>query len=105
MGKSIPSTVPKTADLALGTLTVVVDLFQKATGKQVFYCNNCGRRLILDAETGPQRVCRKCGEEFDWDGLKVTKVNVCPTCNKEYEADDVYCEDHAPAVKLKKRYQ
>ena len=60
---------------------------------------------IVLLDKSEEKVCRKCGEVFDWDGLKVTKVNVCPSCNKEYEADDEYCEDHIPPVKLEKRYQ
>jgi|ERR671914_1355279 DNA-directed RNA polymerase subunit RPC12/RpoP len=100
MGKSIPSKSPNTNDLALGTLAFGVDEFEKLTGRQVYYCGKCNKRINFDANARPPLVCKKCGEESDWGGLDKNKVKVCPTCNKEYDLDDVYCENHTTAVRL-----
>ncbi len=103
MGKSVPSKVPNITDKALGTLGVIVDLLENVTGNDVYYCNSCKHRIILDKRSQPPLVCKKCGEEFDWDNLNKRKVKACQTCNKEYRLDDEYCEDHVPAVKLQDR--
>jgi|SRR5918994_1169005 formylmethanofuran dehydrogenase subunit E len=100
MGKSIPRRSSNTNDMALGTIAFGLDQLEKVTGRDVYYCNKCNQRISFSANSTPPLVCKKCGEEFDWGSLDKRKVKVCPTCNKEYDLDDVYCEDHTPAVRL-----
>lgn len=100
MGKSVPSKVPKTSDPALGTFSVIMDLIGKVGGKDVYYCNSCNKQIIFDVGSRPPMTCRKCGEEFVWGNVDKKKVKTCPSCNRDYDLDDVYCEDHVPAVKL-----
>ena len=101
MGKSIPKRSRNTDDMALGTIAFGLDKLEKGvTGREIYYCTKCTQRISFDTNSQPPRVCKRCGEEFDWGSLDKRKVKVCPTCNKEYDLDDVYCEDHTPAVKL-----
>ena len=91
--------------MALGTIAFGLDkLEQGVTGREVYYCTKCNQRVSFDTNSQPPRVCKRCGEEFDWASLDKRKVKVCPTCNKEYDLDDVYCEDHTPAVNSKRNY-
>lgn len=99
MTKSIPNAVPDTSSLALGTFSVIVDTLEKAAGKSVNYCSECNTRVSWDASNRP-RVCRKCGQEFDWDYVVKKEVKACPQCKKQYEFEDVYCSEHFPAVRL-----
>ena len=91
-----PGTTTKKSHIAFG----LDKLEQGVTGREVYYCTKCNQRVSFDTNSQPPRVCKRCGEEFDWGSLDKRKVKVCPTCNKEYDLDDVYCEDHTPAVKL-----
>jgi formylmethanofuran dehydrogenase subunit E len=100
MGKSVPSKVPKTKDVTLGTFRVIMDWIEEAGGKEVYYCNSCNKQIIFDKNSTPPITCRKCGEEFLWGDLQKKKIKICPSCNRDYDLEDVYCEDHVPAVKL-----
>lgn len=105
LDKSIPNTVPNTDSLALGTLAVGLDSFERVTGKKVAYCGECNRRVSWDSTNKPPRVCRKCGLEFNWDRMHKRKVMICPVCKKKYDLDDEFCEQHFPAVRLENGYE
>jgi hypothetical protein len=105
LDKSIPSTVPNTDSLALGTLAVGLDSFERVTGKKVAYCGECNRRVSWDSTSKPPRVCRKCGLEFNWDRMHKRKVMICPVCKNKYDLDDEFCGQHFPAVRLENGYE
>ena len=70
-------------------------------GMEYWVCGNpkSGKQLRLRLGAVPH-VCSKCGDEINWVDIKTRLIKVCPTCNKQGLAEDTYCDQHVPAVKL-----
>ena len=64
LDKSIPNTVPNTDSLALGTLAVGLDSFERVTGKKVAYCGECKRGKGYHGTL--QVNLHACVENVDW---------------------------------------
>lgn len=86
-----------------GVLETAFFLGSAYHGRLVYSCGNprCGYafepfRSIRDRPL----VCRKCGEEIDWEGIATRRIKICPKCSHEYSLDDSYCPYHIPKVGL-----
>ena len=50
-------------------------------------CGKCGKAI----ESREAKYCKKCGGEIDWS--PPIKKMACPSCNKTFSSDDVYCDE------------
>ncbi len=83
-------------------LDSIVSGLEGSLGKRTYLCGNpnCGTLIIFHANELRPVVCHRCGSEIDWEGEYITRIRMCPKCNKEYEANTNYCPFHSPAVSL-----
>ena len=70
--------------------------------KCTYLCGNpdCGTLIIFHKNEQRPLVCHRCGSEIDWEGEYISRIKICPKCNKEYDTNANYCPFHSPPVSL-----
>jgi len=83
-------------------LEVIVSRFEQSLGKRTYLCGNpeCGTLIIFHNNDPRPVICYRCGTEIGWEGEYITRIRVCPKCNKEYDTTANYCSFHSPSVSL-----
>jgi len=83
-------------------LDSIVSGLEQSTGKRTYLCGNpdCGTLIIFHSNERRPVICLRCGNEIDWEGEYITRIKVCPKCNKEYDTNANYCQYHFPQVSL-----
>ena len=83
-------------------LESIVSGLEGSLGKRSYLCGNpeCGTLIIFHTNEPRPIVCHRCGSELDWEGEYITKIRICPKCNKEYDTTANYCPFHSPPVSL-----
>ena len=78
---------------------------EHSLGKHTYLCGNpnCGALFIFHNNEVRPIICIKCGSGIDWEGKYITRIKVCPKCNKEYDVSANYCAFHTPPVSLIER--
>ena len=67
-------------------------------GMNAYTCGNCSNVITFPFTSR----CSKCGEEIDWTGIYVKKINVCPNCRKSnFRPDDKFCDVCPERIQLK----
>jgi hypothetical protein len=86
-------------------LDSVVSGLEQSFGKRTYLCGNpeCGTLILFHSNEPRPMVCLRCGAEIDWEGEYITRIKVCPKCEKEYDGNANYCAYHAPPVSLIER--
>lgn len=70
------------------------------TGNLILNCGNCKSSIVLNKDRSRPLVCSHCGEAINWVGLLTKLVRQCPLCKKSFPANQNFCPDHFPAVRL-----
>ena len=96
---------PETENSLLKMLDSVVNGLEQSLGKRTYLCGNpdCGALIIFHSNEARPIVCLRCGSEIDWEGEYITRIKVCPKCNKEYDTNANYCAFHSPPISLIER--
>ncbi|HEX9317301.1 MAG TPA: hypothetical protein VF884_00025 [Nitrososphaeraceae archaeon] len=83
-------------------LDSIINGLEQSVGRRTYLCGNpdCGTLIIFHSNEPRPVICHKCGLEIDWEGEYLTRIRVCPRCNKEYDAIANYCSYHYPSVQL-----
>ena len=83
-------------------LTNTLEWLQHSLGKNTFLCGNpdCGALIIFHSNEKRPIVCIRCGSGINWEEKYITKIKVCPKCNKEYDTNANYCAFHTPLISL-----
>ena len=83
-------------------LESLINGLEQSLGKRTYLCGNpdCGTLIVFHSNEPRPRVCIRCGIEIDWEGEYITRIKVCPKCNKEYESNSNFCSLHLPALAL-----
>jgi endogenous inhibitor of DNA gyrase (YacG/DUF329 family) len=83
-------------------LDSVVNGLEQSLGKRTYLCGNpdCGTLIIFHKNEQRPLVCHRCGSEIDWEGEYISRIKICPKCNKEYDTNANYCPFHSPPVSL-----
>jgi predicted RNA-binding Zn-ribbon protein involved in translation (DUF1610 family) len=83
-------------------LDSIISGLEHSTGKRTYLCGNpdCGTLIIFHSNEQRPVVCTRCGIEIDWEGEYITRIKVCPKCNKEYDITSNYCQFHSPTISL-----
>lgn len=83
-------------------LDSIVSGLEGSLGKRSYLCGNpdCGTLIIFHTNEPRPVVCHRCGNEIDWEGEYITRIRICPTCNKEYDTNANCCSFHSPPVPL-----
>ena len=83
-------------------LDSIVNGLEQSLGKRTYLCGNpdCGTLIIFHKNEQRPLVCHRCGSEIDWEGEYISRIKVCPKCNKEYDTNANYCPFHSPPVSL-----
>ncbi len=83
-------------------LDSIVNGLEQSLGKRTYLCGNldCGTLIIFHKNEQRPLVCHRCGSEIDWEGEYISRIKVCPKCNKEYDTNTNYCPFHSPPVSL-----
>ena len=83
-------------------LDSIVSGLEHSTGKRTYLCGNpdCGTLIIFHSNEPRPVICTRCGIEIDWEGEYISRIKVCPKCNKEYDITANYCQFHSPAISL-----
>lgn len=86
----------------LKILDSIVSGLEQSMGKRTYLCGNpdCGTLIIFHGSEPRPVVCLRCGSDIDWEGEYITRIKVCPTCNKEYDSIANYCQFHSPPISL-----
>ena len=86
-------------------LESMVSGLEGSLGKRSYLCGNpdCGTLIIFHNNEPRPIVCHRCGSEIDWEGEYITRIKVCPKCNKEYDTSANYCAFHIPPFILIER--
>ncbi len=86
----------------LKMLESIVNGLEGSFGKRTYICGNpdCGTVIIFHTNEPLPVVCHRCGSEIDWEGEYVSRIRICPKCNKEYDINRNFCPFHSPAVSL-----
>jgi hypothetical protein len=86
----------------LKMLDSMIGGLEQSMGKRMYLCGNpgCGTLIIFHSNEPRPVVCLRCGSEIDWEGEYITRIRICPTCNKEYDSNAIYCQFHSPPVSL-----
>jgi len=100
----LPSFKPtkKSSPEAENSLIKMLDAFVNALGRHTYLCGNpnCGALIIYHKNESRPQVCIRCGSKIDWEGEYITRIKVCPTCNREYDSNANYCAFHFPPIRL-----
>jgi predicted RNA-binding Zn-ribbon protein involved in translation (DUF1610 family) len=96
---------PETDNHLIKMLDAMVNGLEQSLGKRTYLCGNpdCGALIIFHSSEPRPRVCIRCGIEIDWEGEYITRIKVCPKCNKEYDTGANYCAFHIPPFILIER--
>jgi len=96
---------PETDNHLIKMLDSMVNGLEQSLGKRTFLCGNpdCGTLIIFHSNEARPIVCIRCGSEIDWEGKYITRIKVCPKCNKEYDISANYCAFHIPPFILIER--
>ena len=80
----------------------IVKGLEGSLGKRTYLCGNpdCGTLIMFHTSETRPVVCHRCGAEIDWEGEYITRISVCPKCNKEYDTNANFCQFHSPPVSL-----
>ena len=83
-------------------LDSIVNGLEQSLGKRTYLCGNpdCGTLIIFHKNEQRPLVCHRCGSEIDWEGEYISRIKICPKCNKEYDTNANYCPFHSPPVSL-----
>jgi hypothetical protein len=83
-------------------LDSIINGLEQSVGRRTYLCGNpdCGTMIIFHSNEPRPVICHKCGLEIDWEGEYLTRIRICPRCNKEYDAIANYCSYHYPSVQL-----
>jgi len=83
-------------------LDSIVSGLEQSMGKRTYLCGNpdCGTLIIFHSNEPRPLVCTRCGIEIDWEGEYITRIKVCPKCNKEYASTANFCQFHSPPISL-----
>ncbi len=83
-------------------LDSIISGLEHSTGKRTYLCGNPDCRTLIIFHTNEERpvVCTRCGIEIDWEGEYISRIKVCPKCNKEYDITSNYCQFHSPPISL-----
>lgn len=89
-------------ELGLTILSAVYSSLERFNERRVVYCGNpdCGHPIVYEIAGPRPSVCSKCGQSIDWVGIATALIIACPSCNRTYGSDDVFCLYHEPAVRL-----
>lgn len=90
------------ADIDNPLVNSIVNGLEQSLGKRTYLCGNpdCGTLIIFHKNEQRPLVCHRCGSEIDWEGEYISRIKVCPKCNKEYDTNANYCPFHSPPVSL-----
>ena len=96
---------PETDNHLIKMLDAMVNGLEQSLGKRTYLCGNpdCGTLIIFHSNESRPIVCIRCGSEIDWEGKYITRIKVCPKCNKEYDTNANYCAFHIPPFILIER--
>lgn len=86
-------------------LLKMLEGLEHSLGKHTYVCGNpnCGALMIFHSNEVRPIVCIRCGSDIDWEGKYITRIKVCPKCNKEYDTSANYCAFHTPPISLIER--
>jgi hypothetical protein len=100
--KPIKRPSAETDNSLIKMLDSIVKGLEGSLGKRTYLCGNpdCGTLIIFHTSETRPVICHRCGAEIDWEGEYITRISVCPKCNKEYDANANYCQFHSPPVSL-----
>jgi len=86
-------------------LLKMLEGLEHSLGKHTYVCGNpnCGALIIFHSNEVRPIVCIRCGSDIDWEGKYITRIKVCPKCNKEYDTSANYCAFHTPPISLIER--
>ena len=92
----------ETDNTLVKVLESLVNGLEQSLGKRTYVCGNpdCGTLMIFRSNEPRPVVCHRCGVEIDWEGEYLTRIKICPKCNKEYESNSNFCSFHFPALAL-----
>ena len=79
-------------------LTNMLEGLEHSSGKHTYLCGNPDRGALIIFHRNEVKpiVCIRCGSEIHWEGKYMTKIKVCPKCNKEYETNfKLLCISHS----------
>jgi len=88
---------PETDNHLIKVLDAMVNGLEQSLGKRTYLCGNpdCGTLIIFHSNEPRPRVCIRCGSEINWEGEYITRIKVCPKCNKEYDTSALLCISHS----------
>jgi len=83
-------------------LDTIVSGLEQTLGRHTYLCGNpdCGTLIIFHSNDPRPVVCLRCASEIDWEGEYISRIKVCPKCNKEYDSTSNYCQSHLPPISL-----
>jgi hypothetical protein len=86
-------------------LSKMLEGLEHSLGKHTYLCGNptCGALIIFHSNEVRPIICIRCGNGIDWEGKYITRIKVCPKCNKEYDTSANYCGFHTPPISLIER--
>jgi len=86
-------------------LIKILEGLEQTLGKHTYLCGNpdCGALIIFHSNEVRPIVCIRCGSLIDWEGKYITRIKICPKCNKEYVTNANYCAFHTPPISLIER--
>jgi hypothetical protein len=86
-------------------LIKILEGLEHTLGKHTYLCGNpdCGALIIFHSNEVRPIVCIRCGSLIDWEGKYITRIKICPKCNKEYVTNANYCAFHTPPISLIER--
>lgn len=100
--KPIKRPAPETDNALVKILDSIISGLEQSVGKRTYLCGNpdCGTLIIFHSNESRPIVCHRCGSEIDWEGEYLTRIRICPKCEKEYDTISNYCSFHFPPVSL-----
>src|SRR6266498_2502612 len=100
--KPIKRPFPETDNTLVKMSESLINGLEQSLGKRTYLCGNpdCGTLIVFHRNEPRPVVCHRCGVEIDWEGEYLTRIRICPKCNKEYESNSNFCSLHLPPVTL-----
>jgi hypothetical protein len=100
--KPIKRPFDETNNALVKMLDSIVSGLEQSLGRHTYLCGNpdCGTLIIFHSNDPRPVVCLRCGSEIDWEGEYISRIKVCPKCNREYDSTANYCQSHLPPISL-----
>ena len=100
--KPVKRSSPESDKTVIKLLESLIGGVEQSLGKRTYLCGNpdCGTLIVFHSNEPRPLVCHKCGVEIDWEGEYITRIRICPKCNKEYESNSNFCSLHLPPERL-----